>query len=150
MKDKKVYTLNYWLKNSLGEVIDTSEGGLPMTFLQGSSKVISGIQKAVIGRSAGDLIEATIPPQLAYGNHLPELVSRMHVSAFDGVEDILVGMKFQTNNGGEAKVVKVVDVKEDYVTVDANHPLAGLSLVFDLELIEVRDASEEDYISLSE
>lgn len=150
MSAKKVYTVNYWLKNSLGEVVDTSEGGLPMVFLQGSNKVIPGIQKALIGRNSGDLIEATIPPQLAYGHHQPELISKMHVSAFDGVDDVVVGMKFQTDNGGEAKIVKVIDVKSDYVTVDANHPLAGISLVFDLELLDVRDATEEDYISLGE
>lgn len=145
MSAKKVYTVNYWLKNNLGEVVDTSEGGEPMTFTEGSNQVIEGIQKAVIGREVGDLIEATIPPQLAYGSHQPDLVSSMHISAFDGVDKILVGMKFQTNTGGDAKVVKVVDVKPESVTVDANHPLAGLTLVFDLELLDVRDAEEEDY-----
>tara|TARA_R110001592_G_scaffold33316_2_gene115610 strand:- start:28758 stop:29213 length:456 start_codon:yes stop_codon:yes gene_type:complete len=144
MSLKKVYTLNYWLKNPLGEVVDTSEGGQPMSFVEGSSQVIEGIQKAVSGRNVGDLIEVTIPPQLAYGLHLPELVSDMHISAFDGVDELLVGMKFQTNTGGEANVVKVINVKSDYVTVDANHPLAGISLVFDLEVLSVRDADEDD------
>jgi FKBP-type peptidyl-prolyl cis-trans isomerase SlyD len=144
MSLKKVYTVNYWLKNPLGEVVDTSEGGQPMTFVEGSSQVIEGIQKAVLGRSVGDLIEVTIPPQLAYGLHLPELVSDMHISTFDGVDEILVGMKFQTNTGGEAKVVKVVNVKSDNVTLDANHPLAGISLVFDLEVLSVRNADEDD------
>tara|TARA_R110001592_G_scaffold175466_2_gene414642 strand:+ start:4904 stop:5356 length:453 start_codon:yes stop_codon:yes gene_type:complete len=148
MSSKKVYTVNYWLKNALGEVVDTSEGGQPMTFVEGSNQVIEGIQKAVSGRNVGDLIEVTIPPQLAYGLHLPELVSEMHISAFDGVDDILVGMKFQTNTGGEAKVVKVIDLKADYVIVDANHPLAGITLVFDLELVSVRDADEGDVMSL--
>ena len=148
MSSKKVYTVNYWLKNPLGEVVDTSEGGQPMTFVEGSSQAIEGIQKAVSGRSAGDFIEVTIPPQLAYGLPLPELVSDMHISAFDGVDDILVGMKFQTNTGGEAKVVKVVSVKSDMVTVDANHPLAGISLVFDIEVLSVRNADEDDLLSL--
>tara|TARA_R110002074_G_scaffold191149_7_gene357149 strand:- start:527 stop:979 length:453 start_codon:yes stop_codon:yes gene_type:complete len=146
---KKIYTVNYWLKNALGDVVDTSEGGQPMTFLEGSGQAIQGVQKAIIGRSVGDLIEATIPPQLAYGDHLPELVTKMPLSAFDGVDDILIGMTFQTNTGGEAKVVKVTDVKPDGVTVDGNHPLAGLTLVFDLELLDVRDATEEDLIALN-
>jgi len=150
MSKKKVYTVNYWLKNALGEVVDTSEGGMPMVFLEGSNKVIPGIQKAVLGRNVGDLIEATIPPQLAYGVHQPELLSKMHISAFDGVDDILVGMKFQTDKGGEAKVVKVVEVNSDYVTVDANHPLAGITLVFDLEIIDIRDALEDDYVSIDD
>lgn len=149
MSLKKVYTVNYWLKNALGEVVDTSEGGQPMMFIEGSNQAIQGVQQAIVGRSVGDLIEVTIPPQLAYGEHLPELITKMPLNAFDGVDDILVGMKFQTNTGGEAKVVKVIDVKPDGVTVDANHPLSGLTLVFDLELLDVRDATEDDLMSLN-
>jgi FKBP-type peptidyl-prolyl cis-trans isomerase SlyD len=147
MSEKKIYTVNYWLKDASGKVVDTSEGGQPMTFLEGSNQVIEGIQKAVVGREIGDLIEVTIPPQLAYGVHLPDLVSIMPLSAFDGVDEILVGMKFQTNTGGDAKVVKVIDVKSDSVTVDANHPLAGLTLLFDLELLDIRLADKDDLIS---
>ena len=148
MNSKRVYTVNYWLKNGSGDVVDTSEGGQPMVFIEDSSHVIKGIKQAMIGRDVGDLIEVTIPPQLAYGLPLPELITKMHVSSFDGVEDILVGMKFQTNTGGEAKVVKVIEVDADFVTVDANHPLAGITLVFDLELLDMRDAKEEDLLSL--
>jgi FKBP-type peptidyl-prolyl cis-trans isomerase SlyD len=144
MSNKKLYTVNYWLKNPLGEVVDTSEGGQPMMFVEGSHRIIPGIQKAVSGRSVGDMIEVSIPPALAYGEHSPDLVAQMPVSAFDGVEDIRVGMKFQTNTGGQAKVVKVIDVKGDQVTVDANHPLAGLTLMFDLEILDVREAEASD------
>jgi len=144
MSAKKLYTVNYWLKNTLGEVVDTSEGGQPMIFVEGSAKVILGIQKAVNDRDIGDRIEVTIPPSLAYGEHLPELLGQMPVSAFDGVPEIKPGMKFQTNTGGQASVVKVVEVKDGQVTVDANHPLAGLSLMFDLEILDVRLAEESD------
>lgn len=150
MKQKNIYVINYWLKNAEGEVVDTSEGGQPMSFLEGSNQVIQGIQKAVIGRQIGDRIEATIPPQLAYGERLPELISKMHVSGFEGVDDVLVGMKFQTNTGGDAKVVKVVAVDKEYVTVDANHPLAGLTLVFELEVLDIKPADEADVILQSE
>ena len=144
MSIKKIYTVNYWLKDTSGNVVDTSEGGQPMTFIEGSSQVIEGIQKAVIGREVGDVIEVTIPPQLGYGVHLSDLVSSMPLSAFDGVDDILVGMKFQTNTGGDAKVVKVIEVKSDSVTVDANHPLAGITLIFDLELLDIQIADKDD------
>lgn len=150
MKQQKLYTVNYWLKNAQGDVVDTSEGGQPMSFIEGTNQVIEGIQKAVVGRDIGDLIEVTIPPELAYGPHLPELLSKMHVSAFDGVEEVLVGMKFQTNTGGEAKVVKVVDVSSDYITVDANHPLAGLTLIFDLQVLDIRDATDSDIVLSNE
>lgn len=144
MTEKKLYTVNYWLKNPLGEVVDTSEGGQPMMFVQGSTRVIEGIQKAVAGRDVGDVVEATIPPELAYGEHKQELVAQMPISAFEGVPEVTVGMKFQTNTGGQAKVVKVTHVQGDQVTVDANHPLAGLTLNFDLEIMDVRTAEASD------
>jgi len=147
MTDKLVYVLNYWLKNAEDVVVDTSEGGVPMMFMQGSKNIIQGIQDAVIGRVAGDRIEAIIPSQLAYGEHNPELVSTVQQSVFDGVEQVSVGMKFQTNAGGDAQVVKVVAVKNDEVTIDSNHPLAGLTLKFELEIVDVRAATEEELLS---
>lgn len=147
MSDNLVYTLNYWLKNSEGNVVDTSEGGVPMVFMQGCKNTIQGIQNAVEGRSIGDKIEAIIPPELAYGAHNAELVSVVPQSVFDGVEQVSVGMKFQTNAGGDAQVVKVVAVKNKEVTIDANHPLAGLTLTFELELIDVRNSTAEEQLS---
>jgi FKBP-type peptidyl-prolyl cis-trans isomerase SlyD len=147
MTDKLVYVLNYWLKNAEDVVVDTSEGGVPMMFMQGSKNIIQGIQDAVIGRVAGDRIEAIIPHQLAYGAHNPELVSNVPQSVFDGVEKVSVGMKFQTNTGGDAQVVKVVAVTNEEVTVDSNHPLAGLTLKFELEVVDVSTATEEELLS---
>jgi len=147
MTDKSVYVLNYWLKNAEDVVVDTSEGGVPMMFMQGSKNIIQGIQDAVIGRVAGDRIEAIIPSTLAYGAHNPDLVSTVPQSVFDGVEQVYVGMKFQTNTGGDAQVVKVVAVKNEEVTIDSNHPLAGLTLKFELEVVDVREATEEELLS---
>lgn len=139
---KKVYTLNYWLKSPDGDVVDTSEGGEPMVFMEGSKKVIPGLQKAVEGRDIGDRLDVTIPPELAYGAHNPALVNNVPASMFEGIEKVEPGMKFQTNTGEETQVVKVVAVTGDAVTVDANHPLAGLTLNFEIELIDIRDAKD--------
>lgn len=139
-----VYTLHYRLKNQLGEVVDTSEGGEPLHFLEGSTSVIKGIQEAVSGRGPGDCLEVTVPPALAYGDHDPDLVRKVPRSAFEGVENLQVGMKFQTNTGNEAQVVQVVGIDGNLVRVDANHPLAGLTLYFDLEIIGVREASDDE------
>lgn len=144
MSNEIFYKLNYWLKNPEGEVVDTSEGGEPMTFLSNSRKVIPGLIKAVEGRKSGDRIEATIPPELAYGEHKQELVNQVPLSMFDGVEQVVPGMKFQTNTGEQVQVVQVVAVSGAEVTVDANHPLAGISLVFELELLEVRAATNDE------
>ena len=144
MKQPNYYKIHYWLKNAEGEVVDTSEGGEPMAFVEGSHKVIPGIQKAVEGRQAGDRIEATIPPELAYGEHRKELINKVPLSLFDGVEQVVPGMKFQTNTGEDIQVVKVVSVSGAEVEVDANHPLAGLTLVFELEIVEVREATKDE------
>jgi FKBP-type peptidyl-prolyl cis-trans isomerase SlyD len=130
------YKVHYWLKNPEGTVVDTSEGGEPMLVEIGSSSTIKGLQKAVEGRAAGDRIDVVIPPELAYGEHNPEFVTRVERSLFD-VTDLEPGMKFQTNTGDQRQVVQIKEVGTDYVVVDANHPLAGLTLNFELEIVSV-------------
>lgn len=132
------YTVHYWLKGNDGGVVDTSQGGEPMTIKIGSSDTIKGLQNAVEGRSPGDRIEVTIPPELAYGPHRPEFVNVVARELFD-VADLQPGMKFQTNTGETTQIIKVVSVDDDGVTVDANHPLAGLTLIFELEIVAVSE-----------
>lgn len=132
------YTVHYWLKGNDGEVVDTSQGGEPMKIKMGATDTIEGLQKAVDGRSAGDRIEVTIPPELGYGPHRPEFVNVVERALFD-VADLQPGMKFQTNTGEQTQIIQVVGVDERGVTVDANHPLAGLTLVFELEIVSVSE-----------
>ena len=139
-----VFTVHYVLKNRLGELVDTSEGSEPLHFLYGSPNIIQGIQEAVKDRHVGDCLEVTIPPEMAYGEHRADLVRKVPRSLFEGVEELQVGMKFQTNTGREAQVVKVVGIDGNLVTVDANHPLAGFTLYFDLEIVGRRPATEEE------
>lgn len=144
MQRPAVYTVHYRLKNHTGEIVDTSEGGEPLTFMEDAGGVIQGIQEAVRGRGPGDCLEVTVPPDMAYGEHNPEFVRKVPRSAFEGVENLHVGMKFQTNTGEEAQVVKVVAIDGNLVKVDANHPLAGFTLYFDLEIVQVREATDEE------
>ncbi|QSP96273.1 peptidylprolyl isomerase [Marinobacter salinisoli] len=139
-----VFTVHYILKNKLGELVDTSEGGEPLHFLYGSPSIIEGIQQAVKDRSVGDCLEVTVPPAMAYGDHNPELIRKVPRSLFEGIEKLEVGMKFQTNTGDEAQIVKVVAIDGNLVKVDANHPLAGYTLYFDLEIVGRREATEEE------
>lgn len=144
MQRPLAYVVHYRLKNHEGKVIDSSEGGEPLRFVAGARQVIAGIEKAVDGRSPGDLLEVTIPPDLAYGEHDPALVNTVPASVFEGVDQLQPGMKFQTNTGEQTQVVKVIEVAGDTVVVDANHPLAGLTLYFDLEIIETGSASDDE------
>jgi len=144
VSEARVYSVAYRLKNREGEIIDTSEGTEPLHFVGGAGQVIPGIEKAVDGREAGVCLEVTIPPELAYGEHREDLVRTMPRSMFQGVEELKEGMKFQTNTGEEAQVVKVVGFKGDQVLIDANHPLAGFTLYFDLEILQSRPATEDE------
>jgi len=139
-----VFTVHYVLKNRLGEPVDTSEGGEPLHFIYGSPNIIRGIQEAVKDRQVGDCLEVTIPPEMAYGEHRADLVRKVPRSLFEGVDELKVGMKFQTNTGRDAQVVKVVAIDGNLVTVDANHPLAGFTLYFDLEIVGRRPATDEE------
>ena len=140
----QIFTVHYVLKNKLGELVDTSEGSEPLHFLYGTPEIIEGIQKAVKDRNVGDCLEVTIPPEMAYGEYREELVRKVPRSLFEGVENLQVGMKFQTNSGDETQVVQVIGIDGNLVRVDANHPLAGFTLYFDLEIVGRRDATEDE------
>ncbi|TBW49967.1 peptidylprolyl isomerase [Marinobacter halodurans] len=144
MQRSSIYTVHYRLKNKEGEVVDTSDGAEPLQFLLGAGNVIQGIEEAVRDRGIGDCLEVTIPPEMAYGEINPELIRKVPRSAFADVEDLRPGMKFQTNSGEEAQVVQVVAIDGNLVKVDANHPLAGFTLYFELEIINKRAATDDE------
>lgn len=144
MSEARVYTVAYLLKNREGDIIDSSQGAEPLRFVSGAGQVVPGIEKAVDGRDVGTCLEVTIPPELAYGEHREDMVRTMPRSMFQGVDDLAEGMKFQTNTGENAQIVKVVGFKGDNVLIDANHPLAGFTLYFELEILESRLATEDE------
>lgn len=140
----EVFTVHYVLKNRIGELVDTSEGSEPLHFLYGTPEIIAGIQEAVKDRKVGDCLEVTVPPEMAYGDYREELVRKVPRSMFEGIENLQVGMKFQTNSGDQAQVVQVLGIDGNLVRVDANHPLAGFTLYFDLEIVGRREATEDE------
>jgi FKBP-type peptidyl-prolyl cis-trans isomerase SlyD len=140
----KVYEVDYKLKNAAGDVVDTSVGGQPMVFIEGAGHVVKGLEMALANREAGEALDITIPPELPYGCRDQELVQTVHVSQFDGVSNLRPGMTFQTQSGASSQVVRVVAVEGDQVTVDANHPLAGVTLNFEVVVRTVREASAEE------
>jgi FKBP-type peptidyl-prolyl cis-trans isomerase SlyD len=141
----KVATIDYTLTNDAGQVLDSSQGREPLTYLHGGG-LIPGMEQALEGRSAGDAFAITIPPEQGYGAKDPNMVQPVPRSNFAGVPNIEKGMQFQARSpdGSAARVVTVVDVSDETVTVDANHPLAGETLHFDVSVKDVRDASPEE------
>lgn len=121
-----------------GTVFDTSEGRDPLQFVLGTGYVISGVEKAVEGMSVGDQVSTKVPPEDAYGHRSEELVLNVAVDQFPDGTPPKVGQRFQMTTGdGQQTMVTVTDVGNEKVEIDANHPLAGRSLNFDLELVKI-------------
>jgi len=141
----KVVLIHYTLTNDSGAVIDSSSGGEPLAYIHGQGNIIPGLEKALEGKQQGDKISANVDPAEGYGVRDDALVQSVPRRSFGGVPNIQTGMQFHAQTSqGHTRVVTVTAIKGDMVTVDANHPLAGQNLHFDVEIAEVRDASQEE------
>lgn len=136
--------MHYTLTNNKGEVLDSSQGGDPLTYLHGSGNIIPGLEKALTGKQIGDKLQVTVEPAEGYGVHDPALVQQVPKRAFQGVPNIEPGMTFHAQSSQGPMRVTVTAVQGDMVTVDGNHPLAGETLNFDVEITEVRAATLEE------
>ncbi|GGK70268.1 FKBP-type peptidyl-prolyl cis-trans isomerase [Amphritea balenae] len=142
--DKKIVLIHYTLTNLDGEVMDSSEGQEPLAYLHGMGNIVPGLEKELLGKQAGDKVLAEVAPAEGYGEINEELIQEVDRAAFDGVDSIEVGMRFMAQTAWGEQPVIVTAMTEDKVTVDGNHPLADQTLKFDVEVVEVRDASEEE------
>jgi FKBP-type peptidyl-prolyl cis-trans isomerase SlyD len=139
-----VAAFHYTLTDDQGQIIDSSAGRDPLTYLHGSGQIVPGLEKQMEGRSAGDKFSADVAPEEGYGVHHPELMQEVPREAFQGVEDIQPGMQFQ-GRGPQGEInVTVTRVENDKVFIDGNHPLAGKTLHFAIEVADVREASAEE------
>ncbi|TDF39766.1 peptidylprolyl isomerase [Alteromonadaceae bacterium M269] len=138
-----VVTMHFSVFSEDKTQIDSSRNGAPMVYLQGSRHLIDGLEKAMLGKEAGDKFELSVEPSEAYGERQESLVQAVPKDMFEGM-DVEPGMQFRaTTDDGEQSVI-IVDVTEEEVFVDGNHPLAGLTLLFEVEILEVREATEEE------
>jgi FKBP-type peptidyl-prolyl cis-trans isomerase SlyD len=142
--NQRVVLIHYTLTNAAGEVLDSSSGNEPLAYLAGGGNIIPGLENALTGKKAGDKLTVKVPPKEGYGEREKSLIQDVPRRAFQGIKDIKVGMSFQADGGNGPMRVVVTRVAGDMVTVDGNHPLAGEQLNFDVEVVEVREASEEE------
>ena len=138
-----VVTIHFTVCSSDGTQIDTSRNSEPMVFLQGSHFMIQGLEDELIGKTAGDKFVIDVAPNLAYGERHDELVQAVPKSMFEDM-DITPGMTFRATTDDGEQSVMIIDVEDENVIVDGNHPLSGLTLNFDVEVLEVREATEEE------
>ncbi len=139
-----VVAIDYTLTDDQGEVLDSSKGREPLAYLHGSGNIIPGLEKALEGKETGEAFSVRVPPEEAYGERSDELKQAVPRDMFQGVDDLQVGMQFQANAGGQTQIVTVVGIEGDQVTVDANHPMAGVALNFEVEVKDIREATEEE------
>jgi FKBP-type peptidyl-prolyl cis-trans isomerase SlyD len=139
----QVVSFHYTLTDEQGTVIDKSEDQ-PLVYLHGASNIIPGLENALVGKVVGDKLTVTVQPADGYGEYQPEMVQDVPRNLFQGVDNIEVGMQFQAQADDGMQVVTVKDVTDEVVIVDGNHPLAGQTLNFDVEIVEIRDASAEE------
>jgi FKBP-type peptidyl-prolyl cis-trans isomerase SlyD len=135
-----VASIHYTLTDNSGKVLDSSSGREPLTYIHGAGNLIMGMEEGLEGKAKGDKLKLKIAPAKGYGEKDDALVQQVPRSAFGG-QKVDKGMQFQTNNG---QVVTVTNVGLESITVDANHPLAGVELNFDVEVISVRAASADE------
>lgn len=136
----KVASIHYTLTDNDGNVLDSSAGREPLTYIQGIGNLIPGMEEGLEGKTKGEKFNLKVSPEKGYGVKDGALTQKVPRSAF-GTQEVKVGMQFQTNQGG---VVTVTHVGLSEVTVDANHPLAGVELNFAVEVLEIRNATADE------
>ena len=144
--ERTVASFHYTLTSPDGQVIDSSRGRDPLPYLHGVGQIVPGLEKAMAGRVAGDSFQVVVPAAEGYGEHNPDMMQAVPRAAFPAGIDIQPGMQFEAQGpmGPITVVVKAAD--PETVTIDANHPLAGMPLHFDIEVVEVREASVEEVL----
>jgi len=143
--DNCVVSLHYTLTNDHGEQLDSSAGHDPLEYLHGGAGIIPGLERELAGKEVGDKFVVVINPEDAYGESRPELVNVVPRSQFPADQDVLPGMTFNAQDAdGQTHMISITSVDGDDVTIDANHPLAGQVLNFDVSVENIRAATEEE------
>lgn len=142
--DRKVVSFHYTLSNAQGEELESTRDRQPMTYLHGARNIIPGLEKALVGKVAGDRFQVTIEPADAYGERRPGNIQRIPAKHIRDAKRLEPGqlVSIRTRRGPvQASVVKVGRFNVD---VDANHPLSGQTLTFEVEVTAIRDATGEE------
>lgn len=140
----RVASIHYTLTDDEGRVIDQSSESRPLRYFHGAGNIIPGLEKALAGKQAGDALQVDVRPEEAYGVRNEAMVQVLPRESFKGVDKVEPGMQFEAQSERGPLLVTVVEVAEDTVRIDGNHPLAGQALHFDVRVLDVRDATEEE------
>lgn len=143
--ENKVVTLEFTVKNAeTGDLIESSQGSEPLVYLHGFNNLVPGLETELVGKTVGESYDVTVSPEEGYGVRDESLVQQVPREAFQGIENIDVGMAFTADGPQGPVVVEVTAIEGDTITIDANHPLASIPLAFSGEIKDIRDASAEE------
>lgn len=144
IEEQKVAVIHYAVSDSEGTLIDSSYDDKPLSVIHGTGYLIPGLEDALKGHKAGDKFEVNVPADDAYGHREDGFVQQVPKEMFGDIEGLDVGTQLRAETDHGEQTVIVVDMDEETITVDGNHPLAGIDLSFDVEVLEVRDATEDE------
>lgn len=144
IEDDKVVTFHYRLQDSDGSFTESSEGKNPVTYMHGRGNIVRGLEKELRGRGSGEKLTVTVAPEEAYGLHDPDAVQRVPVKHLAARGKLVAGQMVPVNTNAGIRYALVLKVGHFNVDLDFNHPLAGRTLVFDIDIIGVRDATAEE------
>lgn len=140
----KVVSIHYTLRDEQGTLLDSSQGRAPLTYLHGKGNIIPGLEQALDGKAAGEKLDVSVAPEQAYGARDERLVQILPRSRLPEGTQLAPGMQLRVEGPQGRRIVQVMKVERDFVTVDGNHPLAGRTLHFSVEVAEVRKATHEE------
>lgn len=141
--------IDYKLSDDAGEELDSSAGGEPLAYIHGHGQIVEGLEKALEGKTLGDMVQIRVTPKEGYGEHNPEMITKFPRDRFDF--DIEVGLVVQAQMpNGQGMPYQIIALDDKEVTMDGNHPLAGKNLNFDVKVVGVRAVSEEELKQLEE
>jgi FKBP-type peptidyl-prolyl cis-trans isomerase SlyD len=144
ISDQKAVTIHYTLKDEAGETLDTSRGRDPLNYLQGAGNIVPGLEKALSGKAAGDTLRVTLTPEEAYGQRDEKEIRNVPLRRLSADGKLVPGARCRVQTSDGFQLAIVTAIKGDYATVDLNHPLAGMRLDFEVEVMAVRDATPEE------
>ena len=142
--DKTVVQMHYTLTSDEGEVIDSSAGREPLQYIQGAHMIVIGLEKAMEGREVGEKFDVKVIPREGYGEYDERLTQEVPIDVFQGVDKVVPGMQFYAQTPAGPMPIRVKSVSADKAVIDANHELAGKNLNFAIEVVSVREATEEE------
>ena len=146
IKNNQVVEMDYTLKNTNGDIIDSSEGVGPLSFIMGKQNIIPGLEAEIAKKSVGDEFSVVISPEDAYGPRNEAMIQAVPKEQFgEDADNVQLGSHFHVQDqNGQPLVVEVIEIRENEIVLDGNHPMAGETLHFDVKILSTREATEEE------